>query len=274
MLNVTAADFVQRVNTQWMKIGLRGVSIFISSGDSGCHTRSDELCQAPTLLADYPSSSPYITSVGATQVQNDTFFPTTVAPVCRAREEGNYSCISGGTEVAVDVQRSYFTSGGGFSNISVSMPYQFQAVGAYLAQTDVPLPPANMFNHKGRAYPDVSAVGHNGYIIDEGEEVLEGGTSQSSPIFAGVAALLNVEYKKITGNALGFMNPVLYDMYAANPAAFNDITMGDNICTEAGCSRSCKGFLAAPGWDPVTGQQQRRHTRAASTPTRCSCVER
>ena len=119
--NVTSADFVQRVNVQWKKIGLRGVSTFISSGDSGCHTRSDELCQAPTLLADYPSSSPYITSVGATQVQNDTFFQPTVAPACRARPEMNFSCISGGVEVAVDTVRAYFTSGGGFSNVSMSM---------------------------------------------------------------------------------------------------------------------------------------------------------
>jgi len=254
MLNVTSAQFVQRVNTQWQKIGMRGVSIFISSGDSGSHTRSDEECEAPTLLADYPSSSPYITSVGATQVQNDTYFPPTVAPACRVRRGGDQlMCISGGTEVAVSVDRAYFTSGGGFSNISVSQDYQTAAVQAYLSQKTVPLPPAQMFNHKGRAYPDVSAVGHNGYILIDGEETLEGGTSQSSPIFAGVAALLNVEYKKITGNAIGFMNPLLYKMWGDNPSAFNDVTVGDNICTESGCAKSCKGFRAAPGWDPVTG---------------------
>ena len=207
--NITATNFVQRVNTQWQKIGLRGVSVFISSGDSGSHTRSDPFCQAPTLLADYPSSSPYITSVGATQVQNDTFFPTSVAPVCRARQDYNFSCISGGYEVAVDTVRSYFTSGGGFSNISAAQDYQSLAIASYMQQTAVPLPPAQMFNHSGRGYPDVSAVGHNGYILDGGDDILEGGTSQSSPIFAGVAALLNVEYKRITGNALGFMNPLL-----------------------------------------------------------------
>ena len=91
--------------------------------------------------------------------------------------------------------------------------YQTDAVSAYLSQTDVPLPPSHMFNHTGRAYPDVSAVGHNGYVLDNGYEGLSGGTSQSSPIFAGVAALLNVEYKKITGNALGFMNPLLVNTH-------------------------------------------------------------
>lgn len=256
-LNVTSTAFVQRMNTEWQKIGLRGVSIMVSSGDSGSHTRSDPSCTRPTLLADYPASSPYITSVGATEVQNDTYFATSVAYACRNRTGRTAGqqllCVSGGNEVAVDVTRAYFTSGGGFSNISASMPYQTAAVAAYLAQTTVPLPPASYFNAKGRAYPDVSAVGHNGYTIQMGYEELSGGTSQSSPIFAGVIALLNVRYKKLTGNTLGFVNPLLYQLYAANPAAFNDVVSGSNICTEGGCARTCRGFTAAPGWDPVTG---------------------
>jgi len=35
--------------------------------------------------------------------------------------------------------------------------------------------------------------------------------------------------------------------------AFNDITKGDNICTESGCTASCTGYYATKGWDPVTG---------------------
>jgi len=192
--------------------------------------------------------------VGATEVQNGTYFPNDTAPVCRTRARGQgYLCIKSGTEVAVDVQRAYFTSGGGFSNISMSQSYQTAAVARFLGQTEVPLPPLNMFNPKGRAYPDVSAVGHNAYMLWDGSERLEGGTSQSSPIFAGVIALLNVHYKKITGNTLGFVNPLLYQMWADNPATFTDITSGSNICTEYGCARTCKGFTAARGWDPVTG---------------------
>jgi tripeptidyl-peptidase-1 len=42
-------------------------------------------------------------------------------------------------------------------------------------------------------------------------------------------------------------------MAQEHPAAFTDITVGDNICTENGCSPSCTGFLATRGWDPVTG---------------------
>ncbi len=62
--------FVSRVNAEFQKIGLRGVSIFVASGDSGANGRTDGDCSGPTLLPDYPASSPYITSVGATEVHN------------------------------------------------------------------------------------------------------------------------------------------------------------------------------------------------------------
>lgn len=52
---------------------------------------------------------------------------------------------------------------------------------------------------------------------------------------------------------LGFLNPLLYKMAAACPNCFNDITTGDNICTEDGCSSSCYGFTCTKGWDPVSG---------------------
>jgi len=42
-------------------------------------------------------------------------------------------------------------------------------------------------------------------------------------------------------------------MAAEQPSTFTDITKGDNICTEDGCSPGCQGFLCAKGWDPVSG---------------------
>lgn len=42
-------------------------------------------------------------------------------------------------------------------------------------------------------------------------------------------------------------------MAAKAPQCFNDITVGDNICTEDGCSSSCYGFTCTKGWDPVSG---------------------
>jgi len=251
--NVTSAAYVHRVNVEWQKVGLLGRSIVISSGDSGAHTRFDGGCQSPYLLAEFPPSSPYVTAVGATEVQNETLFDSSIAPACSLGAPFNFTCVSGGLEVAVDVQRAYFTSGGGFSNISFQPAYQRDAVAAYLADSSVTLPPASMYNAKGRAYPDVAANGHNAFVITGGYPGLTGGTSQSSPIFAAVAALLNAEFKKITGAPFGFLNPILYKMAAEAPETFTDITSGDNVCTEEGCAKSCKGWYTAKGWDPVTG---------------------
>merc|ERR1711988_1227993 len=100
----------------------------------------------------------------------------------------------------------------------------------------VTLPPATYFNASGRAYPDVAAMGNNFlvYINQEGGWQPVGGTSCSSPTWAGVAArLIDISIAK-TGKPLGFMNPLLYKMHLEMPQAFVDVTKGDNKCTEAG----------------------------------------
>ena len=48
---------------------------------------------------------------------------------------------------------------------------------------------------------------------------------------------------------MGFLNPFLYQLPAS---AFQDVTIGDNTCTEDGCY-SCSGYSAWPGWDATTG---------------------
>jgi len=56
-----------------------------------------------------------------------------------------------------------------------------------------------------------------------------------------------------TGKPLGFLNPFLYQMWAACPQCSTDIVVGDNICPEEFCGPGCKGYITAKGWDPVTG---------------------
>ena len=248
-LGVDSYGYVHVVNTQWMKIGLRGVSVMVSSGDSGAHTRSDPNCTQPHLWADYPASSPYITSVGATQAETERFFPSDIAPACH--DSRNWSCVSYGTESAVNLTRAHFTSGGGFSNISAQADYGKSVVNAFLS-TSKQLPPASYYNASGRAYPDVSALGHNWFVVNRGRQALSGGTSQSSPIFAAVVSLLLQTFKNVTGKPFGFINPLLYRMYEDQPDTFNDVLTGDNVCTEHGCHSGCTGWHATKGWDPVS----------------------
>jgi len=110
-----------------------------------------------------------------------------------------------------------------------------------------------MYNKGGRGFPDVSALGSEILILTDGEIEAVGGTSASSPIFAGIIGLINDKVNTASGKPLGFLNPLLYKMHADCPNCFQDIIKGDNICTEAGCSAACKGFVATKGWDPVSG---------------------
>jgi len=260
LLGVDSLGYTAAVNKLFQKIGLRGISMLVASGDSGANSRTDDFCQTPQLRPEFPASSPFVTTVGATQIVNGSYSVPHAPAICNGK---TLNCVWNGTEQAVSYGYSGFTSGGGFSNVSgATRPkYQDAAVSAYLS-SGVQLPPASYFNAAGRGEPDVAAVGHNGYIVVGGEAQLVGGTSMSSPIFAAVVSLLNEIALSQTEVPLGFVNPLLYRMAADQPSTFTDVTVGDNICTEYGCRDTCKGFYAAPGW----GQHNTRphHYKAAA----------
>lgn len=252
-LGVDSQQYVARVNTEFQKIGLRGVSIFVASGDSGANGRSDGTCTDKKLHSSFPGCSPYVTAVGATMLSNPEFNLKNQPPACQSSSSFG-KCASGGTEVAVSVNGAGFTSGGGFSTYTPMPAYQQEAVSAYF-KSGVELPPPTYYNKTHRGYPDIAAMGNNFliYMQSFGGWSPVGGTSASTPTVAGVAAYLNdLSYSK-KGKPLGFLNPLLYKMYAEAPEAFTDVTVGDNRCTEDGCFPQCKGYKATKGWDPVTG---------------------
>jgi hypothetical protein len=96
-----------------------------------------------------------------------------------------------------------------------------------------------------------SAVASSGVI---------GGTSASTPIFAGILALLQ-EYQLAqsfqTTPGLGNINPTLYRLAQNVSNIFHDITIGDNIVPcmlgTPNCSTGSFGYTAGPGYDLVTG---------------------
>ena len=76
-----------------------------------------------------------------------------------------------------------------------------------------------------------------------------GGTSSSSPQWAGLIAVAN---EMNGGKQLGYINPALYAL-ASNPstyaADFYDVTTGNN----GAFNPPVAGYNATTGWDPVTG---------------------
>jgi len=250
-IGVSSQGYVLRTNTEFQKIGLTGVTIVVASGDSGANGRTDYYCTETHLNPDYPACSPYVLSVGATQLTNPAFSLKNAPPLC---SKPDYKCMSGGTEEAVSYTQAQFASGGGFSNFAAQPSWQAAAVAAYL-KSGVTLPPSTYFNATGRAYPDVSAIGSDVLIYQksEGGLIPVGGTSASSPTWASVVSLMVAAQWSKTSKGLGLLPPLIYAAAASTPACFQDITIGNNVCTEQGCAKACKGYQCAKGWDPVSG---------------------
>ncbi|KAJ4479182.1 tripeptidyl peptidase A [Lentinula aciculospora] len=194
-------DYARRTCQRFMELGARGVTLTFSSGDGGvgdgnpdpgyqtCITNDGK--NETRFLPVFPSSCPYVTSVGGTR---------------------------GIPEEAV------FFSGGGFSNIFTRPWYQSEAVDEFLNKLGENTY-SGLFNRSGRAYPDVSAQGLNFRVFIGGKPYLISGTSASSPTFAGIIALLNDARLSVGLPALGFLNPLLYKR---GTEALNDITVGNN----------------------------------------------
>jgi len=248
-LGVSNTVYVQRINVEFQKIGLRGVTLITASGDSGANGRTDPYCSENHLNPVYPGCSPFVTSVGATQISAATGRANlpNPPPGCSGQ-----NCASGGVEQCVSYDQAHFASGGGFSVIAPAPAHQKAAIAQYFA-SGVPLPPASYYNAAGRGFPDLAAFGSYVLIVSNGQIETVSGTSCSSPIVAGIVALLNDYVIAKTSKPLGHIAPLLYKMAAQHPSAFTDVTVGDNKCTEAGCASSCQGFMATKGWDPVSG---------------------
>lgn len=223
--------YEERQCAEYAKLGLMGMTILYSSGDDGVAGNGD-LCLeangtqavgAPRFNPSFPGTCPYVTSVGATQVNPGS----TVYEPESACEQVIYS-------------------GGGFSNVFAMPSYQKTAVETYLADYPPPYAPT-IYNSSGtsRGFPDISANGANYVVALNGSFWLVYGTSCSSPVSASIFSAINDARLAASKSPIGFINPTIYT--PAFMAAFNDITNGTN----PGCGT--EGFYAEPGWDPVTG---------------------
>lgn len=83
-----------------------------------------------------------------------------------------------------------------------------------------------VFDSRGRGFPDVAALGRRFRIFLAGQPRSIGGTSASSPTFAGIVTLLNDARLAQHLPPLGFLNPLLYSSHIAE--TFTDITVGNN----------------------------------------------
>jgi subtilase family serine protease len=214
-----------------------GIGFFFSSGDNGYEDPAYEDPGSSKIQVDFPTSSPWVTSVGGTSLaigknknyEFETGWGTELDPLASS---GTWAFNPPGT-----VARLQFwyagSAGGGVSTAYTQPSYQKGVVPAALAR-DVPQGKAA---GPMRVVPDVSAladpstgmlVGETLYGTDKQPHKTAfylsriGGTSVASPIFSGIEA----DASQAAGHPLGFANPLIYSLDKANSAtrAFNDVT--------------------------------------------------
>jgi tripeptidyl-peptidase-1 len=207
---VLPPSYMRRQCLEVMKLALRGVTVVESSGDHGVGgKRSDPRagCLGPNRDIFSPrtmSNCPYVLSVGATMLVNDT---------CRG-QQGKYK----------EVATTYFASGGGFSNVFPTPAWQRRHVDSYLDKATVShlgyvgggsnfshssVEPGKLFNKAGRGYPDVAAIGDNYLVHMQGMSDHLGGTSVAVPIWASILTLVNEERLARGKGTVGFVHQVL-----------------------------------------------------------------
>lgn len=248
---VSNNQYISSCDANWLKIAARGTTVVASSGDRGAPGDGNPNCinHATPISVMYPSVSPYVLSVGATMLVEPAVQPPPPpqqTPMCTT-----VGCSQSTTETTCSYPDALITTGGGFSTIEAQPSYQAAAVAAYVANYGAQLPPTSLYNPKLRANPDVAGLGHNYVIIANGEYQVVDGTSCSAPVWGGIISLLNKGLMANGKPPVGFVAPLLYQLAASNSAVFNDITTGNNKCTERCCSQY--GYPATPGWDAATG---------------------
>jgi len=238
-----------------------GVTVLVASGDSGAAGCDDyqppESAATQGLFVGFPASIPTVVAVGGSvfdfsAVNQSTYWSAGGAAL-------KYIPESVWNDTFVPHSNGLASSGGGYS---VIFPRPYWQAGAL---------PASQF----RGVPDVvfSASAYTvPYMISESWTVADGpsqtpyaetlvaigGTSASTPSFAGVVALLNQAIgAPVPG--LGNMNPMLYAMNASVPGAFHDTTSGSNRVPCAPGTTDCPvgtntyGYSATAGYDLATG---------------------
>jgi uncharacterized protein (TIGR03437 family) len=232
----------------WAQQGnAQGITWFAASGDDGAADCADS--QNPGYAVDTPGSVPEVTSVGGTQLMEGI---------------GNYwnaTNTSNGTSALSYIPEATWNTSVEDDEPSASGGGASIVFGKPSWQTGSGVP-----NDNARDVPDVSLAAspdHDGFFIYTGGSLqIFGGTSVAAPSFAGITVLLN-QYQISKGiqssPGQGNINPNLYSLAQTNPAAFHDVTTGNNIVTIP-CSRrllNCTptpvGYYAGAGYDQTTG---------------------
>jgi subtilase family serine protease len=215
----------------------KGVTVLAASGDSGAaDVKFNQSTYYLHPVTSWPDSDPLVTGVGGTQL--------------RESAKGGWHSVVWNDTYNVPTQQYIFGSkgpnplaGGGGKSVMFSRPrYQNSVARVTGAQ---------------RGVPDISMSGACNGAVDMYQSFPGQpagwyptcGTSEATPLFAGVVALAG----QVAGHPLGLINPALYRMSALGAAAgIVDVTEGNNTVSFS-TVHTVAGFRARAGYDLASG---------------------
>jgi Pro-kumamolisin, activation domain len=208
---------VHLLDAMFVRLGLAGVGVFGSAGDSG------STCDgAPYPGTAWPGDSPYVTSVGGTRLVL------------------NHHNQRVNEVVWNDLRWLSPAKGGGAGGGGVAAGYA--------------RPPYQRYIHvqgNRRATPDVAVHASMlpGYpIYANGQWLLDGGTSAAAPLTAAAFSAISARLQAAGKPPLGPVNGLLYWLERHRPGALYDIVSGNNRY-----DRHAPGHRAHRGYDLASG---------------------
>jgi subtilase family serine protease len=225
-------------NNLWAQAAAQGITSFVAAGDSGvagCYGGSSASASGQGVSG--LASTPYNVCVGGTEFSDGGGnYWATANGTGQASATGYIPEVAWNESGTVAGGSGLWATGGGVSSLYAKPSWQ--------AAPGVP-------GDGRRDVPDVSlaAAGHDGYLIQtQGRLGSVGGTSASSPAFAGLMALV----VQATGQRQGNANLVFYKLgnaqYRGTGAkVFHDIVAGNNSVPGS------VGYACGTGYDLATG---------------------
>ena len=200
------------------QMAAQGMTVFAASGDNGTND-----CGNGSLSVDDPASQPYVSGVGGTRLT------VSGANAYASESIWNSGSSGGGGGISAVWSRASWQTGPGVAN-SYSNTNSFRQV------------------------PDVSANADpgTGYVVFAlGAWTAYGGTSAGAPLWAAGTALMNQRLTAGGDTRVGFGNPVWYRLLANSPAAYHDVTVGNNCVLPSPCGPNT--YPATAGYDQASG---------------------
>jgi tripeptidyl-peptidase-1 len=216
--------YARKVCNEIGMLSARGVSVISGSGDGGAKGARNATCRSndgrnkDMTISTFPASCPWVTSVGA---------------VNNGKEQPDGSDFSTG----------------GFSNYFAREDWQDAAAEEYIAALKGHL--KGYYNPRGRITPDISAIGTQFNTIINGSPLMLKGTSASTPVFAGIIALINDARVREGKPLLGWLNGRLYSESVRE--TLQDITEGVSLSCVFSGGKTPGGWPATKGYDAITG---------------------